>query len=38
MLHCGNDVNVSAHQLTKAGDETNLPLCRLWNGSNKITL
>ena len=41
MLHCRIehcDAKSDASMQLKAGDRAKLPLCRVWNGSNKITL
>ena len=36
--HSHADAKVQASMQLKAGDRAKLPLCRVWNGSNKISL
>jgi hypothetical protein len=40
MLHCRIELRrkVQASMQMKAADRAKLPLCRVWNGSNKISL
>jgi hypothetical protein len=41
MLHCRiayDDINLKPVMRLKAGDRAKLPLCSVWNGSNKISL